>query len=132
MAPANRNRKGFNLVETMIASVILSGAVVTVGAISMRSMSDTRLNRQYEMAASLIDKQLRLIDAVGIDAFIEADEMEGDILEFEPGYHWEVTTTYEELDSLYLVTVKVSWVDGKRVRSISVDTRLDGISLYAQ
>lgn len=132
MARAKRNRKGFNLVETVIASAILSGAVVTVGAISTRSLTDTRLNRQYEMAASLIDKQLRLIDVMGIDEFIETDQLEGDYLEFEPGYHWEVTTTYEELDSLYLVTVKVSWAEGKRVRSISVDTRLDGISLYAE
>ncbi|UCG55815.1 MAG: hypothetical protein JSU70_13200 [Phycisphaerales bacterium] len=132
MGRARRNRKGFNLVETVVASVILSGAVVTVAAISTRSLSNTRLNRQYETAASIVERQLRLIDVAGIDTFIETDQTEGEYLEFEPGYHWQVETQYEELDSLYLVTVTVTWVEGKRAHSISVDTRLDGVSLYAE
>ena len=73
-----------------------------------------------------------MIDVVGIDTFIETDQTEGDYLEFEPGYHWKVDTVYEDLDSLYLVTVTVTWVEGKRAHSISVDTKLDGVSLYTE
>ncbi|MHC4485650.1 MAG: type IV pilus modification PilV family protein [Planctomycetota bacterium] len=71
MVWAKRNNRGFTLVETVAASAILCGAVLTVGAISTRSLSGTRLNRRYEMATALIDKQLSLIDYVGIDEFIE-------------------------------------------------------------
>ena len=132
MALTRKNNKGFTLVETIVASTILCGAVLTVGAISTASLSGTRLNRRYEMAASLIDKQLSLIDFVGIDEFIELGQMEGDFAEFEPAYHWEVATEYQDIDSLYLVTITVSWVDRNRPYSLSVDTMLDGISVYIE
>ncbi len=126
------NKKGFSLIETLVASAILSGAVLTVGAISTSSLSGTRLNRQYEVATLLIDKQLSLIDYVGIDEFVELGQMEGDFEEIEPGYHWEVVTEYQDIDSLYLVTITVSWINGKRPYSISVDTMLNGISVYIE
>ena len=127
-----KNKKGFSLIETLVASAILSGAVLTLGAISTRSLSGTRLNRQYEVAASLIDKQLNLIDYVGIDKFIELDQLEGIFEGYEPAYHWEVVTEYQDIDSLYLVTITVSWIDGNRPYSISVDTMLDGVSVYIE
>jgi len=132
MVQTKIKKKGFSLIETLVASAILSGAVLTVGAISTSSLSGTRVNRQYEVAASLIDKQLSLIDYVGIDEFIELGRMEGDFEEIEPGYHWEVITEYQDIDSLYLVTITVSWVNGKRPYSLSVDTMLDGISVYIE
>jgi len=132
MVQTKINKKGFSLIETLVASAILSGAVLTVGAISTSSLSGTRLNRQYEVAASLIDKQLSLIDYVGIDEFIDIGQMEGVFEEIEPEYHWEVTTEYQDIDSLYLVTITVSWIDGNRPYSLSVDTMLDGISLYIE
>ena len=132
MVWAKTNRKGFTLVEAAVASTILCGAVLTVGAISTNSLSSTRLNRQYEVAASLIDKQLSLIDYIGIDEFIDIGQMEGSFEEIEPGYHWEVLTEYQDIDSLYLVTITVTWVDRKRPYSLSVDTMLDGITIYIE
>ena len=132
MVQAKINKKGFSLIETLVASAILSGAVLTIGAISTISLSGTRVNRRYEMALSLIDKQLSLIDYVGIDEFVELGQMEGDFEEIEPGYHWEVVTEYQDIDSLYLVTITVSWVDGNRPYSLSVDTMLNGISVYIE
>ena len=132
MVQAKINKKGFSLIETLVASAILSGAVLTLGAISTMSLSGTRLNRRYEMAALLIDKQLSLIDYVGIDEFVELGQMEGVFEEIEPEYHWEVATEYQDIDSLYLVTITVSWVDGNRPYSLSVDTMLDGISIYIE
>jgi len=132
MARVKTNRKGFTLIEAAVASTILCGAVLTVGAISTSSLSGTRLNRQYEAALSLIDKQLSLIDFIGIDEFIELGKMEGDFEELEPGYHWQVTTEYKDIDSLYLVTITVSWLERNHLYSISVDTMLDGISVYVE
>ena len=132
MVWAKRNKRGFTLVETVAASAILCGAVLTVGAISTRSLSGTRLNRRYEMATALIDKQLSLIDYVGIDEFVELGQMEGVFEEVGPEYHWEVVTEYQDIDSLYLVTITVSWVEHNRPYSISADTMLDGISVFIE
>ena len=128
---AKRHNKGFNLVETMVASVILSGAVLTVAAVSTRALTGTKSNRFHEIAASIIDKQLTLIDYIGIDEFIDAGQMEGVVEEFEPGYHWEIVTEYQGIDSLYLVTITVTWMEQNRPCSVTVDTMLNGISTYA-
>ena len=124
-----RNNKGFNLVETLTASVILSGAVLTVGAISTRAMTETRLNRQYEVAASLIEKQFVMIDYVGIDTFLESGQTEGVLEQPEPGYRWQIETKYQDTDSLYLVTVQVSWVERGRPHSVAAQTMFNGMSL---
>jgi len=126
------NKKGFSLIETLVASAILSGAVLTLGAISTMSVHGTRLNRRYEVASSLLDKQLNLIDYIGIDEFIALGQMEGVFEGYEPTYHWEVLTEYQDIDSLYLVTITVSWIDGNRPYSISADTMLDGVSVYIE
>lgn len=131
MIRARKNKKGFSLIETLVASAILSGAVLTLGAISTVSVSSTRLNRQYELAASLLDKQLNMIDYIGIDEFIDIGQMEGNFPDY-PDYHWEVVTEYQDIDSLYLVTITVSWIDGNRPYSISVETMLNGVSVYIE
>jgi type II secretory pathway pseudopilin PulG len=131
MMGRKRDNTGFTLVETVVASAILCGTVLVVGAISTRAVSGTRLNRQYEMAALVADRQLRLIDYVGIDKFIEAGQMEGVFEQFEPGYYWRVTTESQDIDSLYLVTITVSWAEQNHPYSITVGTMLDGASVYA-
>ncbi len=125
-----RNKRGFTLVETITASAILSGAVLTLVAITTQSLTGTRLNRQYETAASIVEKQLSLLDYIGIDEFIELGRAEGVVEDFEPGYHWEATTEYQGIDSLYLVTITVTWIERNRPYSVSVQTRLNGMSTY--
>ena len=129
---AKRNKRGFTLVETITASVILCGAVLAVGAISTRALGETRLNRQYEVAAALADKRLTMIDYVGVDSFIESGQMEGEFEEFEPGYRWEVVTESQAIDNLYLVNITVSWVERNRPYSISVDTMLNGTGMLVE
>jgi type II secretory pathway pseudopilin PulG len=129
---AKRNKRGFTLVETLTASVILCGAVLAVGAISTRSLGEIRLNRQYEVAAALADKQLTLIDYIGVDSFISSGQTEGVLEESEPGYRWKVATESLEIDNLYQVRISVSWVERKRPYSISVDTRLNGTGMLVE
>ena len=112
-----------------MASVILAGAVLTIGAISSNALVGTRRNAHHEVAASIIDRQLTLIDYVGIDEFIEAGQMEGFVDEFEPGYQWEVATEYEGTDSLYVVSITVTWLEGRRPYHLTAQTMLNGASL---
>lgn len=124
--------RGFSLVETLIAGAILSATVLVVIAASTISMSTTRLNRQYETAASLIEKQLSLIDFIGIDDFIDAGTLQGDFEGYEPAYHWIAETEYQDIDSLYMVTITVAWMDRNRPYSLTVETMLDGVSTYVE
>jgi prepilin-type N-terminal cleavage/methylation domain-containing protein len=126
---AKTKTKGFTLVEVVASSVILCGAVMIVGAIGTQALTGTHLNRRYETAASLVDKQLSLIDYVGIDAIVEMGQLDGDYEDSGYTYNWKIDTEYQEIDSLYLVTLTVSWIDRNKPYSISVDTMLNGKTL---
>jgi hypothetical protein len=73
-----------------------------------------------------------MIDYIGIDEFIDIGQLSGVFEGYEPTYHWEVVTEYQDIDSLYLVAITVSWANGNRPYSISVDTMLDGVSVYIE
>jgi len=123
---AARSNKGFTLVETILASVIFCGAVLALGTISTRALSQSKLNRQYETASSLADQQLSLIDYIGVEDFILSGETEGWYEVPDQRYRWQVVTQSLGIDNLYLVNVTVGWVDRSRVHSVSVETRLNG------
>jgi prepilin-type N-terminal cleavage/methylation domain-containing protein len=127
--PTKTKIKGFTLIEVIASSIILCGAVMIVGAIGTQALTGTHLNRRYETAASLADKQLSLIDYIGIDSIVEMGQTEGDYEESGYQYHWKIETEYQDIDGLYLVRLTVSWVDRNRPYSISVDTMLNGKTL---
>ncbi len=124
-------RHGLSLVETLVAGVILSATVVTVSALSSKAMFGTGSNRAYELAASLIDRQMTMIDAVGIDAFMEAGQTQGEFGEMAPDYAWSLYVEALGLDNLQEVTLTVYWPAGGGVKSLSATTRLNGQSVLA-
>jgi prepilin-type N-terminal cleavage/methylation domain-containing protein len=121
-----RDRKGFTLVEVIAASIILCAVVMIAGTIGTHSLVGTRLNRRYEMAASLADRQLSLIEYAGIDSIVEVGSLDGDSEELGYLYHWEIVTEYQEINNLYLVTITVSWIEVNRPYTLTVDTMFNG------
>jgi type II secretory pathway pseudopilin PulG len=121
-----KNRKAFTLIETIVASIILCGSVLAVSAISSRSMVSTKLNRQYEVAAQLANRQLVLIDYLGIEDFIQLGQTEGDFEKFEKQYYWQALYESLEIDNLYNVTVIVTWVERNKPYSVMISTRING------
>ena len=120
---------GFSLVETIVAAVVLSGVVVTVGAISSRALISTRLNREYEAAASLIDRQLTMIRYAGVDQLVDAGgTLEGQVDDVPPGYHWAAAAAYEGIDALYRITLTVTWANQGKAYMMSAETQLNGAS----
>ncbi len=129
-----KKRKGFTLLEALTASVILGMAVVTLSGISTRCISQIQLNQQYEQAWQILDRQLTMIGAMGIEEFIMQGTMEGEINSVakesdeanEPMYYWQVQTSSEPIDNLYKVDITVQWVMDKKGHTISATTLLDG------
>lgn len=119
-------RGGFTLVEAIVASVILCGAVLAIGSISTRTLTATKLNRQYQTACRLADKQLSIIDYIGVEDFLDMHMTDGEFEELEQGYRWQVTTEPLDIDNLYQVKMTTSWVNAGKAYSISIDTRLNG------
>ena len=124
-----KKAKGFSLVEMVVAAVLLSGAVVTICSISARGMMGVKLNAEYEQAWEVLDRQLILIDYMGIDEFIEMDQMEGQFGDEESSatvHYWQVDIQELEPDALYKIDMTVSWGSEKRPYSVSASTMLNG------
>lgn len=116
-------RSGFNLLETLLASAMLAGAVMTIGALSSRSVQAVRLDQETERAWELADMQLKLIDAYGISAFQKLGRLSGQFSQ-DSLYSWEAEIKELEIPYLYSVDLTVSWKSGSRIHSIHCQTRL--------
>jgi prepilin-type N-terminal cleavage/methylation domain-containing protein len=123
-----RNKKGFSLIEMIVASVILSFAVVTICAVSTKSMTAVKSNRDYEVAWDLMDKQLAIIDYAGIEEFINQGQMSGQFGDEDtPGTHyWSIKYEEGDYDYLYNLELTVMWGPENAPRNISVMTVLNG------
>ena len=124
-----KNNNGFTLIEVVIAALLLSMVVIVVCTLSTRSLTAVKSNREYEFAWELLDNQLTMIDAVGIEDFIDAGQLSGGFGEEEEndkaGHRWQAWITEKEADYLYRVDVTVSWAHG----SVSAATVLNGEGL---
>lgn len=118
-----KNRCGFNLLETLLASSLLAGAVMTIGALSARSVSTVRVDQEVEKAWELADLQLTLIDAAGVAAFQEAGVHAG-TFEQDERYSWEVKIEELQIDHLFSIEVIVRWSSGSGIRQVRCQTRL--------
>ncbi len=123
-----KTRKAFTLAETILASVILCAAVVVLCAISSRSLRQTKLSRQHDLARRLLNQQLTMIDHMGIDEFIDQGIMQGEFGEQASGYDWKAELAQQTYENLYKLKLTVSWNSGKQQRSISAMTMLNAQS----
>lgn len=122
--------KGFSLIEVIVASIILSGAVVALCAVGNKSMTGVKRNRDYEVAWELVDRQLTMIDYIGIEEFIEMGQLDGQFgNEDEPGpvHYWSVQAEEGDVDNIYDVRLTISWGSRTRPRSIAASTRFNGL-----
>jgi len=126
------NYKGFTLIETILACVILCTSILVLGAICTRSLSGIRLNRQYEQAAALVEKQLVFIDYIGIKDFMGSGQLEGDIEQSGQTYHWQASVKRVNIENLYDVKVTVVWTERNHNYDVSACTRFIAEGLFGE
>lgn len=127
MMGSKRNSKGFSIIEMVASSTLLSLAVVSLCSIGMRSMTGVKANREYEQAWQILDRQLTMIDYIGIGPFVELGQTDGQIGdegEETSVYDWNVMVEEGEYTGLYNVGIVISWGPDKKRRSISAATML--------
>jgi len=127
-----RFASGFTLVEAILATVILCGAVLAISAVSTRSMSTVQNNRFYEEALSIADRQLTMVDYMGVEDFISLGRDSGVIEMGDREYYWQIETAEQGIDNLYMVKAMVSWQQSGKVFSVGVDTMINGLGLLEE
>jgi len=125
----NRIKKrhgGFTLLEALVATMVLTGALVSLQGIVSRCLYRVRVNEEKERAWQILDRQLTVIDAMGIDSYVQEPLKEGEIEEDEMLFHWRVDTSVESIDCMYEVTITIWWGPEAKPHVISATTKLNG------
>lgn len=120
-----KHNKGFSLIEALVAAMILSASTITLGAICSKCIRNSVLSRQYYRAWELLDRQLMLIDYVGLDKFISNNKMRSVIQEENQNYIWEIQIEEYKIKGLYKVDITVKWPADSPKYTISAATMLN-------
>ena len=123
---------GFTLIEVIAASALLALGVVVVAAITSRSVDSLRLNTEYARAWEILDRQLTIIDHVGVDTIAERQMTEGNFREGDTEYRWWLTMTDDIYDKLKRVDIVLTWERGGRTRKISASTMFNGSGVIGE
>ncbi len=124
-------RRGVSLLETVLAASLLGGTVMTVCGLAAQSLRAVRLNQEAEKAWDYIERQLVLIDMVGVDSLKKSGQKSGQFKSLD-GRLWQWTVQIDDstITSLYDVTIGVEWESGgSHLRRIECKTRLCGKAL---
>lgn len=107
-------RRGFALVDGIVAGVLLGiGLSVTIG-LSASAIGAQRRGEQLQRAAALADERLSMVVALGPDRFEADDSVSGTFPEPDEDYAFEVEIDPGEAGDPYYVSVLVSWGEASR------------------
>jgi hypothetical protein len=121
-----KKARAFTLVEVIAASALLALGVVVVAAITSRSLDALRFDTEYARAWEVLDRQLTIIEYIGIDTVVQKGITKGNFTEEDTNFAWSLAITAEPYDKLQRVDITVAWERGSKARSISASTMLDG------
>ena len=121
-----RARRGFTLIEVLVALIVLSLALSIIFAGVSQNLRSRRAALHYQQAMLLAESKLA---SIGVEVPLREGEFAGD---FSDQFHWRtlVTPYHEEgraePDSAslraWVVTVTVDWGSGDDERSVSLST----------
>ena len=121
-----KHRGGFTLLEALVAMMVLTGALVALQGIVNRCMYRVRVNEEKERAWQVLDRQMTVIDAMGIDTYMLEPLQEGEIEENGMLFNWRVDTSIESIDCMYEVRITIWWGPETNPHVISATTKLNG------
>ncbi len=116
------SRRAFSLVEVLAASVLLGAALASILGIASSGASAQGRGERLATAAALADEQLELVLALGVEGFRSEFPMEGSCDPPFDRYLYEIDVGSASGSDAVPVSVTITWMDGSRTRSLTVDT----------
>ena len=126
-ARLNKRVAGFTMLEALVATMVLTATLVTLHGIVSRCLYRVQMNEEYERAWQILDRQMTVIDAMGIDNYMLEPQQEGEIEEDGMFFQWKVDAVAETIDCMYEVTITIWWGPEEKPHVISATTKLDGV-----
>ena len=115
-------RRGAVLVDAIVGTILLAGALAVMIGLSGRALSAQIEGEQLATAASLIDEQLNLVLAYGPDDYAKEYPTDGVCDPPFSGYRYHLDILAGAGGEPYTVRASVFWKSGARDRSASVET----------
>jgi len=108
-------RKGFTLIEIMIAISIISIALVVVSEFQAKTINLTRETINLSLATLLLQERI-----AAFESGLSSEEEEGDFEQDYPGFTWkkEVIETKNPYLNKMIMTIK--WSEGTQERDLSL------------
>ena len=105
-----RYRRGFTLIEVLVAGVVLALSAGALGLTVSQSMHSLALARDYQRAAELLDKTFTKIDLIGPSRILYEGPSEGVFDEpRHEKFSWQAEIDTRMEGNLYEVTVRILW-----------------------
>jgi general secretion pathway protein I len=118
MTRVRSRRRGFTLLEVMVAVAILSLVLVTLLGLNNRSMQDVML-AEHMTTATLLAKRL-MVETLSERTFAPRED-EGEFEEEEfKDYTWKKAVSPTPVQQLVEVRVAVLWKEGGRVEMVEL------------
>jgi prepilin-type N-terminal cleavage/methylation domain-containing protein len=127
-----KKARAFTLVEVIAASALLAIGVVVAAAITSRSLDALKFDTEYARAWEVLDRQLTIIEYIGIDTVVQKGITKGNFTEGDTNFAWSLAITEEPFDKLQRIDITVAWLRGSKSRSISASTMLDGSGVVSE
>jgi len=122
-----KNEKSFTLIETIVASLLLSLSVVVLAGICAHSLRTAKVMINYEQAWDLVDRQLTMVDYMGVEDYLMLDSpTEGTFTGDGIDYAWSVNISETTMEFLYDVKVTVGWIEQQHYKTICAQARISG------
>lgn len=114
------------LLEALLGTflfAVTAHVLITMSTQSFSNISDRELQRQ---AWEVMDQQMTLIETIGLDEWMNSQEMMGEIERDKVTYLYRIQVENQEVLQVYLVTVRLEWQHKSKTRHIELSTLMQG------
>lgn len=117
-------RPSFVLADAIVATVMLGAALSVIVSLVGRALAAQRVGERLEVVAMLLDEQLQMVVARGPDDYLQRFPGNGKCDAPFADYEYQLAITSNGSADAYSVKATITWREGSRTLSESVETRI--------
>ena len=119
-----QNKRGFTLLEVMIALAIIGTALVACLGLTNRCIHSHEQVQRITTATMLAQHKMSELEAVSRRGELDSSDQQGMWEKPYSQYRWQVAYTDTPISGVQQVSVSILWGERKRNKEVSIDSFL--------